>query len=115
MSVVGENLLDAHFPADIHRDAIGQAIAFVEASFVKFEAVKQCRFRIGNDIEFHIFQNVPDEETNLFPKRFAVFAKKIEHSIKTISVVTNLTSDNRAFASIDFDRHCSFLLIKATK
>ncbi len=38
MLIARENFVDAKLAADVHRYAIGQAVAFVETSLVKFHA-----------------------------------------------------------------------------
>lgn len=37
MLIVRENFLDTEFAAGVHRDAISEAIAFVETGFLEFQ------------------------------------------------------------------------------
>ena len=41
MMIVRENFGDFEFAADIHRNAVGQTVTFVEARFVEFERVEK--------------------------------------------------------------------------
>ncbi len=78
MMVVRENFRDAEFAADVHRNAIGQTVAFVEARFVKFERVEKAHFASPDDFKFWIEQNFSDESRNLKSHSLAEFTVKIQ-------------------------------------
>ena len=58
MMVVRENFSDVDFAADVHRNAVGQAVTFVEARFVEFEGVEKNFTRLFDDLEVFVCQNI---------------------------------------------------------
>ena len=78
MTVVGEDLFDAEVTADFHWDAVGQAIAFVEAGFVEFESFEKAGFTSGKHFNPNVEQNISDKFSDFSPLEFAVFGVKIE-------------------------------------
>lgn len=79
MMVVRQNFRDAEFAADVHRNTIGQTIAFVETRFVKLQTFQQCRFGVRDNIKINIFQNITHKKADLPPQIFAIFAEKVQN------------------------------------
>ena len=77
MMVVRENFRDAEFAADVHRNAVGQTVTFVETRFEEFERVEKSFGVSSNNFNAHVEQNFADESRNFHPHKFAVFGIEI--------------------------------------
>lgn len=76
MMVVRENLSNFEFAADVDRNAVGQAVTFVEARFVEFEHVEKNFVRLFDYLKIFVRQNVGDKRGN-FEARDATVSRKI--------------------------------------
>ena len=70
MPVVGENIYETFAAHDLHRDAIGQAVALVGAGFAKIKPVEKALAALRDDAHNGCGENAPDGFPRFFSQGF---------------------------------------------
>lgn len=77
--VVGQYFVDTALTHRVHRDAVGQAVAFVEARATKLQAGQKCFAGVWNDLKIRIIENLLHKDDRCLFHLRLVLGKKIEH------------------------------------